>query len=109
MPTTFTSYVNKDVPTSNATIVTTSAGSQTSIIGLSCTNTSVANNITANVYITRSGTDYYVVRYAPVPVGGALVVVGGDQKLVLNAGDILRVSSSANTSMDVITSAVVIT
>lgn len=109
MPTTFTSYVNKDVPTSNATIVTTSAGSQTSIIGLSCTNTSVANNITANVYITRSGTDYFVVRYAPVPVGGALVVVGGDQKLVLNAGDILRVSSSANTSMDVITSAVVIT
>ena len=109
MPTTFTSYVNKDVPTSNSTIVTTSAGAQTTVIGLSCTNTSVANNITANVYITRSGVDYFVVRYAPVPVGGALVVVGGDQKLVLNAGDILRVSSSANTSMDVITSAVVIT
>jgi hypothetical protein len=109
MPTNFTSYVNKDVPTSNATIVTTAAGSQTSVIGLSCTNTSVANNITANVYITRSGVDYFVVRNAPVPAGGSLVVVGGDQKLVLNAGDILRVSSSTNTSMDVITSAVVIT
>jgi hypothetical protein len=109
MPNTFTSYVNKDVPTSNATIVTAAGGSQTTIIGLSCTNTSVANNITANVYITRSGVDYYVVRYAPVPVGGALVVVGGDQKLVLTAGDTLRVSSSANTSMDVITSALVIT
>jgi hypothetical protein len=50
-----------------------------------------------------------VARFAPIPTGGSLVVVGGDQKLVLNAGDILRVSSSANTSMDVVTSALVIT
>lgn len=109
MPNTLTSYVNKDVPTTNATIVTASTGSQTTIIGLACTNTSVANNITANVYITRSGVDYFVSRFAPIPTGGSLVVVGGDQKLILNAGDILRVSSSANTSMDVITSALVIT
>lgn len=109
MPNTFTSYVNKDVPTSNATVVTTAAGSQTTIIGLSCTNTSTSNNITANVYVTRSGVDYFVARFVPVPVGSSLAVVGGDQKLVLNAGDVLRVSASANTSMDVITSALVIT
>ena len=105
----FISYLAKDVPNTNVSLITAAAGAQTSIIGLSCTNTSLANNITANVYITRSGVDFFLVRYAPVPTGGSLVVVGGDQKVVLNSGDILRVSSSANTTMDAIASALVIT
>jgi hypothetical protein len=104
----FISYVSKDVPNTGATLVTTAGGTQTSIIGLSCTNTSVANTITADVYITRSGTNYYIVKGATVPVGGALVVVGGDQKLVLNASDALKANCSINTSMDVIASALVI-
>lgn len=108
MANSFTSYLNKDVPTTGATIVTAGAGTQTTLIGLSCSNTTTANNITADVYITRSGVDYYLVKNIPVPIGGSLVVIGGDQKVVLNASDILKVKASANTSMDVITSALVI-
>lgn len=107
MANSFTSYLNKDVPTTGATIVTAGAGTQTTVIGLSCSNTS-GSNITADVYITRSGVDYYLVKNVSVPVGGSLVVVGGDQKVVLNASDILKVKASANTSMDVVTSALVI-
>ena len=105
---TLTSYLNKNIPTTGATVVTTAGGSQTIVTGLSCANISAANTITADVYITRSSVDYYLVKNATVPIGGSLIVVGGDQKVILNAGDALKVVASANTSMDVVTSALVI-
>ena len=104
MPTnTFTSYVNKDVGTSAATVVTVASGTQTTIIGCSCANTATAP-VTVDVYITRSTVNYYLVKGATVPVGGTLVVVGGDQKVVLKVADALKVVSSLSSSVDVVTS-----
>ena len=37
-------------------------------------------------------------KNAIVPVGSSLVVVGGDQKIVMNAGDVLRVYASQDNS-----------
>ena len=108
MPNTFTSYVNKNVGTSPATVVTVGASTQTTIIGLSFANTS-SSPITADAYITRSGTDYYLVKGATVPVGSSLVVVGGDQKTVLITSDALKVVTSSASSADVITSVLNIT
>ncbi len=108
MANTFTSYVNKDVGTSAATVATIGSGTQTTVIGLSCANTS-ASPVTASVYVTRSGTDYYLIKGATVPVGGSLVVVGGDQKVVLTVGDALKVVSSAASSIDAFTSVLNIT
>jgi hypothetical protein len=106
--TTFTSYVNKNVGTSAATVVTAAAGAQTNIIGMTCANiTNVA--VTISVYITRGGVDYFIVNGATVPQGGSLVPVGGNQKMVLITSDSLRVISSAANSIDVITSALVVT
>ena len=104
----FTSYANKSVGTSAATIVTVGAATQTTIIGLSCANISVSP-VTADVYFTRSAVDYYLIKGATVPVGGSLVVVGGDQKVVLTASDVLKVVSSATSSLDVVTSVLNIT
>ena len=104
----FTSYVNKDVGTSAATVVTVGAATQTPIIGLCCANTS-ASPVAVDAYITRSGVNYYIVKAATVAVGGAQVLVGGDQKVVLIVGDVLKVVSSAAASVDVITSVLNIT
>jgi hypothetical protein len=106
--TTFTSYVNKNVGIAASTVVTAAAGAQTNIIGMTCANTTNAA-VTVSVYITRSSVDYYIIRNATVPAGGALVPVGGDQKMVLIASDALKVISSTATSVDVITSALVVT
>jgi hypothetical protein len=65
--------------------------------------------VTADAYITRSGTDYYLVKGATVPVGGTLVIVGGDQKVVLVASDALKVVSSTASSIDAVTSVLEIT
>jgi hypothetical protein len=108
MANTFTSYVNKDVGTSASTVVTVGAGTQTTVIGLTVANTT-ASPITADVYITRSAVDYYIIKDGTVPVGGSLVVVGGDQKVVLIASDALKVETSAASSADVVTSVLNIT
>lgn len=108
MANTFTSYVNKNVGTSAATVVTVGAATQTTIIGLSFANTT-SSPITADAYITRSAVDYYLVKGATVPVGSSLVVVGGDQKTVMITGDALKVVTSAASSADVVTSVLNIT
>jgi hypothetical protein len=104
----FISYANKDVGTSAATVVTVGASTQTTVIGLSCANTSIAP-VTVDVYITRSSVNYYLIKGATVAVGGTLIVVGGDQKVVLTTSDVLKVVSSSAASIDVITSVLNIT
>jgi hypothetical protein len=108
MANTFTSYANKSVGTSAATVVTIGAATQTTVIGMSCANTTTSP-VTIDAYFTRSAVDYYLVKGATVPVGGALVIVGGDQKVVLVTSDALKVVSSAASSIDVVTSVLNIT
>ncbi len=108
MANTFTSYANKDVGTSPASVVTVGAGTQTTVVGMSVANTS-ASPITASAYFTRSAVDYYLIKSATVPVGSSLVLVGGDQKVVLVPSDELKVVTSAAASADVVTSVLNIT
>lgn len=108
MANTFVNYVSKNVGTSAATIHTGASATQTTIIGLSCANTT-ASPVTVDVYITQSAVDYYLIKGATVPVGGSLVVVGGDQKVVMEASDELKVISSAASSVDVFASGLEIT
>lgn len=103
MANTFKNFLSKSVGTSPATIYTCPSATQTTVIGLSVANIT-ASPITADVYLTSSAVDYYLVKSSVVPVGGALVVVGGDQKVVLEAADVLKVVTSAATSGDVVAS-----
>ena len=103
MANTFKNYFSKNVGTSAATVYTCPSATQTTVIGLSVANTS-ASPITTDVYITSSSVDYYLIKSGVVPVGGSLVVVGGDQKVVLEAADVLKVLTSAASSADVVAS-----
>lgn len=108
MPNTFKSSANKNVGTSAATVYTCPSATQTTLIGLSVANTS-ASPITTDAFITRSAVDYYLIKTATVPVGGSLVIVGGDQKVVLQVGDVLKVVTSTASSADVFASLLEIT
>jgi hypothetical protein len=100
----FKNYFSKNVGTSAATVFTGPSATQSTVIGMTISNVT-ASNITVDAYITSGGTDYYIVKSATVPVGGALVTVGGDQKVVLEPSDAIKVVSSAASSADVILSA----
>ena len=104
----FKSYPVKDVGTSPSTVYTCPAATQTTLIGLSVANTS-ASPITADAYVTRSAVDYYLVKDATVAVGGSLVIVGGDQKVVMEPTDVLKVETSAAASADCFASLLEIT
>lgn len=108
MANTFKNSFASSVGTTPVSVYTCPSATQTTIIGLSVGNTTISP-ITCDVYVTSSSTDYYMVKNATVPVGGALVPIGGDQKLVLEVGDVLKVVSSAITSADVIVSYLEIT
>ena len=89
------------VGTSAATIHTGASSTETTIIGLTIANI-VTSQIEVDVQIENNdGDNIYLIKSAPVPVGSALVVVGGEQKVVLNASDVLKVTSNTSTSADV--------
>jgi hypothetical protein len=84
-------------------------GIKATVIGLSVANTSTAS-VDVDVLLRASSTNYYLIKSGPLPSGSSLVCVGGDQKLVLEENDEIRVkSSSATNKVDVIMSLLEIT
>lgn len=101
MANTFKNYAVANVGTTASTVVT--ASTATTVIGVTIANVSTST-ITVSVLVNIGGSDFYLIKNAVIPVGGALVPIGGEQKLVLETGDLLKVVSSATTSADVIAS-----
>jgi hypothetical protein len=103
MASTLTSYLAKNVTTAASTLKTVSAGTVVILVSMYIANTS-ESAIEVDVYVTRSGVDYYLAKGIPVPVGGALVPVSVG-KVVLIASDALKIVSDTATSADAIVSA----
>lgn len=105
----FLSETDTAIGTSPATIFTCPSATEVTVIGLSVANI-VTSQIKVDVQLDASGRtsgaadSVYLVKAAPVPVGGALVVVGGDQKVVMEPGDAIKVTSDTASSADVVLS-----
>ena len=108
MASTFKSNVAANIVTSGNTVYTCPSATQTTLIGLSISN-KAAGSVTANVFLTRSAVDYSIISNVPILAGSSLIPIGGDQKLVLQAADSVKVTASANASVDVIASLLEIT
>lgn len=79
---------------------TVASNTSHTVIGLSLANVGTAT-VTASVKLNKNGAaSVFLIKDALVPLGGALIVVGGDQKLVLEAGDTLTAYASAANSID---------
>jgi hypothetical protein len=87
---------------------TVPSSTETTIIGLTVSNTTAAP-IEVGVTLNDATNDYYIVKSAPIPAGASLVVVGGDQKVVLQVGDSVKVISDTATSCDAVMSILEIT
>jgi hypothetical protein len=79
---------------------TVDANVTTVVVGLTICNTTGAA-VNSSVYLNDGANDTYLVKNAPIPGGGSLVVVGGDQKVILEAGDSIEVISDVVSSLDV--------
>mgnify|MGYP006294559419 FL=1 len=106
----FRNYTLKAAGTTAQNVYAAGAGVQATVIGMTIANIT-ASPISANVILNGGNitSNVYLVKDATIAPGGALVPVGGDQKLVLEAGDYLQVSASIASCVDVITSVLEIT
>jgi len=82
---TFKNYDTTGI-TTETTIYTGATATQATVIGLSIANTS-GNATTASVKRNTA----YLVKDAPIPAGGSLIVVGGEQKVVIEENDTISV------------------
>jgi hypothetical protein len=97
----YKSFQNVGV-TTETTIYTGAASTEATVIGMSIANTTL-NDITVDVKLNTA----HVVKNAVVPSGTSFVPIGGDQKLVVEATDTIKVTASA--SADVVLSVLEIT
>jgi len=105
----FLSETDTAIGTSAASVLTCGASTETTVIGMSIANI-VTSQILVDVQLDASARtsgaedSVYLVKGAPIPVGGSLVVVGGDQKVVMEPGDVIKVTSDTASSADVVIS-----
>ena len=99
----FRRYTSNAVGTSAATLFT--ANSYDTIVGISVANVT-GSAVNVDVYINDGSNDIYLVKGAPITAGGALQVVDGGAKFVVESGDALKVVSDTASSADVWVSAV---
>lgn len=102
MANTFKNALARNVGTSAVTVYTAPSAKNAIAIELDVCNTTNAG-VTVDAYITSSSNNYYIVKGAPVPVGGSLQIIAG-QKIVLSNLDALKVVSSTASSLDIIAS-----
>ena len=82
------------------TVYTAPSSTSTTIIGLTIANI-IATQVLVSVQLENNdGNNVYLIKDAPISSGGSFVPIGGDQKVVMEASDILKVTSNTANSVD---------
>lgn len=105
MANTFKNSITGSIGTTGVGVYTAPSQSQVTVIGLNLSNV-VSENIYVDVKVhdVSQGTEVFMTKDILIPAGGSVALIGGDQKVALESEDFLSVTSSAATSVDVITS-----
>lgn len=85
----FKNVTESTIATSLTDVITAGSG-ETTVIGMTIANTHTAQVTVDIQLVPASGDTVYIIKNAPIPVGSSLIVVGGEQKVVLEAGDKLK-------------------
>ena len=88
-------------------IYTVGVGKTTIVIGFNICNITTSSDITVTVEIDAAGTEdnVNIVKNLPIPTGASIEIMSGN-KMILNAGDELKITSDAANSVDVLLSIV---
>jgi isocitrate/isopropylmalate dehydrogenase len=110
MANTFKNSITGSIGTSGVKVYESPAGTAATIIGVNVAN-AAAQNISVSVMMRDvSGNKcVYLVKDALIVQGSSNIMVGGEQKIVLEATDFLSVTSSLANSADVIVSVLELT
>ena len=101
----FERHIDRNTGTGEVVAVA-AANSDDAVVGIRCANVHATDTINVDVYIVNGGNNYYIIKSAPIPVGGSLELIDGGSKIVLQSGDAIAVKSSVASSLDTIVSLV---
>ena len=108
MANTLKNLLHTQLSTDSATLYTCPSNTKTIVIGMSAANVLSNNNTNFSAGIQDSSGAAarvtHIVKNATVAPGGTEVIVGGDHKIIMQAGNILKAVSSDSDSLDVIVS-----
>jgi len=110
MPNNFKRKLSRSIGTSLTQVgsYAVPASTEVTVIGLDIANTS-SSQVLVDATVNDGSNDTYLIKEAPIPSGGSLVVIGGDQKVVLEPTDSIKVKSDTASSVDVVLSILEIT
>ena len=110
MANTFKNSITGSIGTSGVKVYEAPVATAATIIGVNVANTT-SQNISVSVMLRDNigNKCVYLVKDALIVQGGSNVMVGGEQKVVLEATDFLSVTSSLAASADVIVSVLELT
>ena len=110
MANTFKRKLSRAIGTSSTAVgsYTIPSSTSTTVIGLTVSNVT-ATQVLISATVNDGSNDTHLIKDAPVPSGSSIVIVGGDQKVVLETADSVKVVSSAASSVDVVMSILEIT
>ena len=94
----FTRYIARSTGTSGATIFT--SNSDDAVISIRLANIAAAS-ITADVFLTVSSANYYLVKGITIPTGSSVELIDGASRFVVQSGDALKVDCDTNNALDV--------
>ena len=98
----FERHIDRTTGTGPVTVFT--SNSDDTVVGIRCCNIHASTTINVDVYIVNGGNNYYLIKTAPVPVGGSLELIDGGSKIILQSGDALTVVSDTASSLDTVVS-----
>ncbi len=92
--------------TTTPTAIVTNASNSNSVLKLNSLNVSNISGSTSSVTVDlyRSGTSYVITNAIAVSANSSLVVITKDSGLYLLEGDVLRISSSINSTLQAVCS-----
>jgi hypothetical protein len=103
MANTFKNSISGSIGTLSVPVYTVPGSTSTTVIGMSVANI-LTNNINVSTTLTSGSSTIFLVKNATVPAGGSIVLIGGEQKLVMMANNYLSVVSTVASSADVVVS-----
>lgn len=108
MASTFGNTLTQGIGITPVTVKTTINNGNTTVIGMSLTNTT-ENLVTANIVLDDGLTTAFFIKGVIVPANQSLRVINGGEKLIMGPSTQLIMSSSADTALDLVMSFVEIT
>jgi hypothetical protein len=106
----FKNSITGSIGTTGVTVYQVPAATTTTVIGVNIANVETQNiSVSVMVRDTSLSKTVYLVKDAIIVQGSTAVLIGGEQKIVLESTDFLSVTSSLANSADVIISVLELT